>query len=129
MKNYKYVIIGGGTTAGYAAKEFTEQGIGYRELCIISDENIMPMNRPPFSKNYLVDPEQDEEIPVNDHNFYSEHGIEVLTETITESVDFNKKEVTLESGEIVRYEKLLIATGSEVIMPEVENDHLNENVF
>ena len=36
MKNYKYVIIGGGTTAGYAAKEFTEQGIGYRELCIIS---------------------------------------------------------------------------------------------
>ncbi|MFW5778167.1 MAG: NAD(P)/FAD-dependent oxidoreductase [Bacteroidota bacterium] len=129
MKNYKYVIIGGGTTAGYAAKEFTEQGIGYGELCIISDENILPMNRPPFSKNYLVDPEQDEEIPVNDRNFYSEHGIEVLTETITESVDLNKKEVTLESGEIVRYEKLLIATGSEVIIPEVENDHLNENVF
>ncbi len=129
MKNYKYVIIGGGTTAGYAAKEFSERHIGYGELCIVSDEEILPMNRPPFSKDYLTDPGQNEEIPVNDEKFYDQYGIDVLTETYVKSVDFNQKEIKLDTGEAVRYEKLLIATGSKLVRPEIENDHLHKNVF
>jgi len=51
MKSFKYIIIGGGTTAGYAAKEFANQKVGNGALCIVSAESALPMNRPPLSKN------------------------------------------------------------------------------
>lgn len=40
MANFKYVILGGGNAAGYAAKEFVSQGIQQGELCIITDEPV-----------------------------------------------------------------------------------------
>jgi len=35
---FRYVIIGGGNVAGYAAKEFVANGGAKGELCIISSE-------------------------------------------------------------------------------------------
>jgi pyruvate/2-oxoglutarate dehydrogenase complex dihydrolipoamide dehydrogenase (E3) component len=42
MKNYKYIIIGGGTTAGYAAKEFAEQNIGKGEFASFQLNHFCP---------------------------------------------------------------------------------------
>jgi 3-phenylpropionate/trans-cinnamate dioxygenase ferredoxin reductase component len=128
MKKYKYVIIGGGTTAGYAAAEFAEQGIEKGDLCIVSAESILPMNRPPLSKEYLKDKNEDDELLINDKDFYDEHGIEVLTETFAKEVKFAEKIIELEKGEALQYEKLLIATGSKVIHPDISNENL-ENIF
>lgn len=35
---FKYVILGGGTAAGYAAHEFVLRGLEKGDLCIISEE-------------------------------------------------------------------------------------------
>ncbi len=128
MTTYKYVIIGGGTTAGYAAQEFAEQGIGKSELCIISAESILPMNRPPLSKQYLKDEDQDDDILINGNEFYQENGIEVKLETCARSLDFSKQEVELDSGEVLKYEKLLIATGSSLNHLGVDGSNL-DNIF
>ncbi len=128
MKKYKYIIIGGGTTAGYAAKEFAEQNIGNGELCIISAEDILPMNRPPLSKNYLKDENEDDELLINGKEFYDDHGITVLTETYAKSVKFAEKIVELDRGEALQYEKLLIATGSQVKHANISNENL-KNIF
>lgn len=37
---FKFVILGGGNAAGYAAYEFIKRGIGPGELCIISEEPV-----------------------------------------------------------------------------------------
>jgi hypothetical protein len=37
-KVYKYVIVGGGVSAGYAAREFVQQGLKPGELAIFSSE-------------------------------------------------------------------------------------------
>ncbi|EYU35147.1 hypothetical protein MIMGU_mgv1a0046522mg, partial [Erythranthe guttata] len=37
-KSFKYVIVGGGVSAGYAAREFVKQGVQPGELAIISKE-------------------------------------------------------------------------------------------
>lgn len=128
MKKYKYIIIGGGTTAGYAASEFAEQGINKGDLCIISAESILPMNRPPLSKEYLKDKNQDDELLINDKDFYEQNGIDVLTETCARSVKFAEKVIELDTGESVQYEKLLIATGSKVKHPDISNENL-DNIF
>lgn len=128
MKNYKYLIIGGGTTAGYAAEEFINQKIGKNELCIISAESIYPMNRPPFSKDYLRDADEDDEISINEKDFYEKHGVEVKLETYAKDVKYDLKQVELDNGETIGYEKLLIATGSELKRLPVEGSDL-KNIF
>ncbi|KAI3985097.1 hypothetical protein MKX01_027183, partial [Papaver californicum] len=52
-KHFKYVIVGGGVSAGYAAKEFAAQGLNAGELAIISKEAVAPYERPALSKAYL----------------------------------------------------------------------------
>lgn len=37
---FKYVILGGGTAAGYAAHEFVLRGLEKGDLCIISEEQV-----------------------------------------------------------------------------------------
>jgi len=128
MNKYKYVIIGGGTTAGYAAQEFVEQGISKGDLCIISAEAILPMNRPPLSKQYLKDPHKDDDILIDDNSFYISNGIDMLLESRVTSVDFGSKKLGLESGEQISYEKLLIATGSKLKKLDIDGGDL-QNIF
>jgi len=128
METYKYLILGGGTTAGYAAQEFIEQGIGKDELCLVSAESILPMNRPPLSKQYLVDEGADDEILINGKVFYDKNGIEVKLETCAKKIDFGKKQAELDNGDTIGYEKLLIATGSSLKHLGVDGENL-ENVF
>jgi NADPH-dependent 2,4-dienoyl-CoA reductase/sulfur reductase-like enzyme len=125
MKKYKYVIIGGGTTAGYAAQQFVEQGIEMGELCIISAESIPPMNRPPLSKEYLKDKSQDDEILVNEKEFYHENGIDLKLETCARSVDFGSNTVELDNSDNLKYDKLLIATGSKLKRLGVQGSDLD----
>lgn len=128
MKNYKYIIIGGGTTAGYAAKALVEQNIKYGELCIISAESILPMNRPPFSKEYLRDKDEDDEILINEKDFYVQNGIDVMLETAAVKFKCGLKQIVLNNGEILIYEKLLIATGSKLKRLDLEGSNL-KNIF
>ncbi len=128
MKSYKYVILGGGTTAGYAAKEFVEQGVPSGELCIISAESILPMNRPPLSKDYLKDDDNDDWLLINKKDFYQLRGVDVLLETCAMAVDFGDRKIKLDNDEIIKYEKLLIATGSALRTLSVKGSNL-DNVY
>lgn len=128
MKKYKYIILGGGTTAGYAAKEFVEQGFPKGELCIVSAESILPMNRPPLSKDYLKDKSEDDEILINENDYYELNGIDVKLKTCARGVNFGDKQIELDNGETVQYEKLLIATGSALKKLHIDNGDL-DNIF
>ena len=125
MKKYKYVIIGGGTTAGYAAKEFVKQGLNKGELCIISAENILPMDRPPLSKDFITTDMDRKDILVNDSDFYNNHGIDILLNVRADSIDFEDKVVALNKGSKIGYDKLLIATGAELRYLAVNGHTLN----
>jgi NADPH-dependent 2,4-dienoyl-CoA reductase/sulfur reductase-like enzyme len=128
MKSRKYVIVGGGTTAGYAASEFAAMGIAKGDLCIVSAEKILPMNRPPFSKHYLTDGNLDGDIIINDQNFYDKNGIEVILETCVRRADLGRRRLDLDNGETIKYEKMLIATGSAIKHLGVPGKSL-QNVF
>jgi NADPH-dependent 2,4-dienoyl-CoA reductase/sulfur reductase-like enzyme len=111
MSSYKYVIVGGGLTAGYAAREFVEQGLDPGQLLILSAEQTLPYERPPLSKGFLEGEKTTEEILINDPAFYDENGIEVKLGTPVTQVNLGEKRLQADGGEFA-YEKLLIATGS-----------------
>jgi len=128
IKNYKYILLGGGTTAGYAAEELVSQGVDTSRILIIGDENCLPINRPPLSKDFLSGKAVYDELLINDQNYYDEHGIDVLTNNGVTKVDFSNKILSLKNGEQVKYRKLLIATGSKVKKLNVPGSD-KENVF
>jgi 3-phenylpropionate/trans-cinnamate dioxygenase ferredoxin reductase component len=112
MKSTKYVIVGGGMVAGYAAKELVNRGLKSGELAIISSENALPYERPPLSKGFLAGKDTEATILINGMEFYHDHGIHVKLGMAIESVDAKRKRVKTHSGEDFAFDSLLLATGA-----------------
>jgi 3-phenylpropionate/trans-cinnamate dioxygenase ferredoxin reductase component len=114
MKTSKYLILGGGMVAGYAAKQLVENGLGPGELHIVSSDSSIPYERPPLSKGFLAGKDTEASIFIRTEDFYREHGIEVQLNSVVDSVDPRRKTVHLRSGGDIGFEKLVVATGAQV---------------
>ncbi|KAJ4969978.1 hypothetical protein NE237_003077 [Protea cynaroides] len=124
-KHFKYVILGGGVAAGYAARDFAKEGVKPGELAVISKEAVAPYERPALSKAYLF-PEGAARLP-GFHvcvgsggerllpEWYTEKGIELILSTEIVKADLASKTLTAATGATFKYDVLVIATGSTVI--------------
>src|SRR5215468_2921919 len=112
MTSSKYIVLGGGMVAGYAAKELASRGLQSGELQIISADDALPYERPPLSKGFLSGKENAAGILINAPEWYRQQGIDVKRQTVIETVDLQKKQLRSASGETFTFETLLIATGA-----------------
>ena len=126
MKTSKYLILGGGMVAGYAAKQLVETGLKPRELTIVSADSSIPYERPPLSKGFLAGKDTEAGILINADDFYRAHEIEVLLNCVVSSVDSARKNVRLQSGEEIGFEKLVVATGAQVRTLNVPGSELSD---
>jgi 3-phenylpropionate/trans-cinnamate dioxygenase ferredoxin reductase component len=102
------VIIGGGTAAASVAAALRKTGFsGF--LDIISAEVMVPYERPPLSKRFLLD--DDAAIPtLLSPDWYSENDVSLRLGTTAAAVD-RSGFVELDSGLRLRFDKLVFATG------------------
>lgn len=100
--------------AGYAAKQFVENGIKPGELGIVSADNALPYERPPLSKGYLAGKEDEQSVLINPEGFYREHAIGIHLNTHIERMDISGKRLIGKGGEEFRFSKLVLATGARV---------------
>jgi NADPH-dependent 2,4-dienoyl-CoA reductase/sulfur reductase-like enzyme len=114
MPESRFVIVGGGMVAGYAAKQFAELGLKPGELTILSADNAVPYERPPLSKGFLAGRDSEESLRINSEDFYRENGIEVRLGCQVEAVDPEHKRLKLQPGGDFRFEQLIVATGARV---------------
>ncbi|HEX3106543.1 MAG TPA: FAD-dependent oxidoreductase [Terriglobales bacterium] len=112
MQKTRYLILGGGMVAGYAAKELASQGLRPGELTIVSADSVVPYERPPLSKGFLSGKDKQADILINSPDWYRENGIEVRLNTLIEQVDTGKKQLRSNTGEEFECEHLLLATGA-----------------
>jgi NADPH-dependent 2,4-dienoyl-CoA reductase/sulfur reductase-like enzyme len=112
MSESRFVILGGGMVAGYAAKQFVELGLKPGELAIISADTAVPYERPPLSKGFLAGKDTEDAIRINSEHFYREHRVEIKLGCEASSVDTSRKRLLLKTGGEVGFEKLIIATGA-----------------
>lgn len=124
MNESKFLIAGGGMVAGYAAKQLVELGLKAGELAILSADTYLPYERPPLSKGFLAGRDAEESIKINSEAFYREHGIEVRLGCQIIGVDTEHKSVSLQSGEVFKFNKLIVATGSRARKLEVPGAEL-----
>jgi 3-phenylpropionate/trans-cinnamate dioxygenase ferredoxin reductase subunit len=104
------VIIGGGLAGGNAAVTLREEGFGGR-VVLIGPEPGVPFGRPPLSKTYLRSEEDLDGWYVRSAAWYQEHDVERLGESSVAALDPAAHTVTLDSGQELEYQKVLIATG------------------
>jgi NADPH-dependent 2,4-dienoyl-CoA reductase/sulfur reductase-like enzyme len=112
MNESKFVILGGGMVAGYAAKQMVELGLQPGELAILSADNSVPYERPPLSKGFLAGKDSEEAIRINPEDFYRKHGIELKLECEVSAVVSTRKRLVLKQGDEFRFNKLIVATGA-----------------
>ncbi|HJT70072.1 MAG TPA: FAD-dependent oxidoreductase [Terriglobales bacterium] len=124
----KFVILGGGMVAGYAAKQLVELGMPAGQLAIVSEDNAVPYERPPLSKGFLAGKDAEDAIRINPEDFYKQHGITLELERKVSGVDLKGKRLVLDGGSEIGYEKLVIATGARPRVLNIAGAKL-KNVF
>ncbi|WP_213575636.1 FAD-dependent oxidoreductase [Rhodococcus sp. USK13] len=108
----EHVVVVGASLAGLRAIQ-TAREVGFAgRLTLIGDENHLPYDRPPLSKEYLADG------PLTTAHEFPETAdlaerldVDVRTGTRAESLDVQGHTVTTSRGDVVSFDALLIATG------------------
>lgn len=102
------VIVGGGLAAARTAEQLRRSDYS-GPVTIISDEDHLPYDRPPLSKEVLRS--ETDDVTLKPAEFYRENDITVLLGAGAAGVDTVGKKVTLTDGREIGYEELVIATG------------------
>ena len=109
-KTKKILILGGGQAAAYASKEIRSIDTD-SDVTIISEEKYLPYERPPLSKDYILDKVTFNNLLFFPENFYLENNINFIGSTKITKVYFDNKRIS-SSLNSYGYDLLLIATGS-----------------
>jgi 3-phenylpropionate/trans-cinnamate dioxygenase ferredoxin reductase component len=113
-----FVIVGASVAGGSAAVRLREEGFDGR-LVLIGAENHYPYERPPLSKTFLRGETPFEESLLRPVDWYREQRVELRLGTSATALDPKERTVTLEGGEVLRYDRCLIATGARNRRPPV----------
>ena len=106
MKSVRYLIVGGGMTADAAAHAIREVDPN-GSIGIISDDPHPPYNRPPLSKGLWKGDDPDKVVWRGTEKI----GVELRVRRRATAVNPKQKTVTDDRGEVVSFDKLLLATG------------------
>ncbi len=108
-----FVIVGGGAAGNAAAEELRRSG--YRgKLILLNAAPTLPLDRPNLSKDYLTGGAQPEWMPLRgEMAWYAAREIDLRLNTRVVGIDLGTHTVKIEGGDLIRYDKLLLAPGAE----------------
>jgi 3-phenylpropionate/trans-cinnamate dioxygenase ferredoxin reductase component len=102
------VIVGGGLAAARTAEQLRRSQYS-GAVTIVSDEDHLPYDRPPLSKEVLRS--ETDDVTLKPAEFYDENDITMLLGAGAKSVDTAARTLTLTDGREIGYDELVIATG------------------
>lgn len=105
-----FVIIGGGLAAAKAVEALRDNDFD-GHIIVFADEEHLPYERPPLSKEYLAGKKSLTDFTVQNSDWYRDHNVDLRLNTRVASWT-PPATVGLPDGTTVGYDKLLLATGS-----------------
>lgn len=113
-----FVIIGGGLAGAKAVEALRDSDFDGR-IALFAEEERLPYERPPLSKEYLAGKKSLTDFTVHDSDWYDDHNVDLRLGSRVSAVNAGEHTVALRDGTTVRYDKLLLATGSTSRRPPI----------
>jgi 3-phenylpropionate/trans-cinnamate dioxygenase ferredoxin reductase component len=107
-----FVIVGASLAGAKAAETLRAEGFDER-VVLIGAEHERPYERPPLSKDYLRGEVDRETVYVHPDGFYAEHDIELRLGRTAVSLNTAARELALDDGKRLCYDRLLLTIGAE----------------
>jgi len=105
------LIIGAGQGGFQVAASLREHGYA-APIALIGDEGLLPYQRPPLSKAYLLGEMDAERLLLRPQAFYATRSIELILDDRASAIDRAGCRVTLASGKTLAYDHLVLALGA-----------------
>lgn len=123
-RHYRYCIVGGGLTAASAL-----EGIRSRDrdgsILLLSRDNHPPYDRSPLTKELWTGEKQLDDLAAIPDAWFREHRVELRLRHEVAELEPSQRMIWDETGEALRYDELLLATGCRPRRLEVEGAELS----
>lgn len=105
------VVIGAGQAGAALVAKLRAEGFD-GQITLIGDEPVVPYQRPPLSKKYLLGQMELERLFLRPESFYAEQNIELRLDAKVTRIDPQAKTIWL-GDEALSYDQLALTTGSD----------------
>jgi 3-phenylpropionate/trans-cinnamate dioxygenase ferredoxin reductase subunit len=105
------VIVGAGHCAGQLAARLRAEGFE-GSVVVIGDEPHVPYQRPPLSKQFIAGEVDLDRVYLRPADFYESSDVGLRLGTRVTAIDRAGQTVSLDDGETIGYDKLVLATGA-----------------
>lgn len=105
------VVVGAGLAGARAVETLRDEGFD-GSVVLVGEEPVRPYERPPLSKDVLQRAKSADEVFVHDEDWYDTHDVDLRAGTRVTALDVDGRTVELGDGSALRYDRLLLATGS-----------------
>ncbi|WP_349927787.1 3-phenylpropionate/cinnamic acid dioxygenase ferredoxin--NAD(+) reductase subunit [Acinetobacter sp. A1-4-2] len=110
MSNIETIVIVGAGQAGASAILELRANKYEGKIILIGDETHLPYERPPLSKDVILKPEETK-IEILSEQKLAELGVTTIRGNGVAKINAEAHTVELQNGDVVAYDKLLLATG------------------
>lgn len=107
------LIVGGGHAGAMAAIGLRQKGFT-GSVAMVGDETALPYERPPLSKAYLTGALEQNRLYLRKAEFWQERDIDVRLGATVARLNAAEKTATLSTGETLRFNWCILATGGRV---------------
>ena len=123
MSDAGMVIVGGGMAGARAIVSLRANGFK-GPVTLVSEETLLPYDRPPLSKAMLVDENEPQPVLLLDEGMIASLDAVFVRGARAIGIDRKAKALVLEDGRAISYDKLLIATGAKPRRLSIEGGEL-----
>lgn len=122
----EYVILGNGI-AGVSAAEAIRQFDPEGSITLVGDETFTPYSRPMISM-VLSGQAASDQLPIRSERFYEDLKITPVLGNRVSKIEVDQKQVKVQNGTCLQFDRLLIATGADPRPIKAEGLNL-KNIF
>ena len=105
------VIVGAGLAGAKTAEALRAAGY-HGGIRLVGEERHLPYERPALSKEGLIDRPVGEKVRVHPEGWYADHEVELITDRPVTEVDVHARRVSLGGSAHLRFDSLVLTTGS-----------------
>lgn len=106
------LVVVGASYAGIQAA-LSARDSGYAErITVVADDHLLPYQRPPLSKDFLLDKVTQDGLVLRDDAFFKLKQIDLILETRVHAIDRRARQLSINGSTTLDFGKLFIGTGS-----------------